>query len=350
VIRALRRDQPRWWLAAGAIVGVGMYNKLLIGLLLIGLAGGLLLAGPRRTLLSGSVWAGVAVAVVIGSPNIWYQISHDWPQFAMAEALRKDKGDDARVMFVPLQVLMLGPPLVPFWVAGIVSLWRDRRLRAIAVAYPLICALLLVIAGQPYYTMGLLLVLYAAGSVAAVRWLAGRPGRRAWVVAALVVNMAVSAVISLPILGVSTLAKTPIPAINQVVRDQIGWPAYVRQVAEAYRALPAGQRAVAVIVAGNYGDAGAVDRYGGRYGLPHTYSGLNELYHRGRPPESASTVIAIGYDPDTPLTALFTSCDIVGHFDNEVDIDNEEQGRPIYVCHGPHGTWRELWPRLRRYG
>jgi hypothetical protein len=213
----------------------------------------------------------------------------------------------------------------------------------------LICVLLLVIAGQPYYTLGLLLALYAAGCVPTARWLAGRSGRRALIVAALAVNIVMSAVIALPILPVSALARTPIPAMNQTARDQIGWPAYVRQVADAYRALPADERAVAVIITGNYGEAGALGRYGGRYGLPRAYSGQNQLYYLGRPPESATTVILVGYDDASRVVARFASCTSVGRLDNGVGIDNEEQGRRIYACHDPRESWRELWPRFQHY-
>src|SRR6266508_736568 len=200
---------------------------------------------------------------------------------------------------------MLGPPLVAIWVAGFVSLVRDHALRALALAYPVVCVLLLAIAGQPYYTMGLLLALYVAGCVATERWLAGRRGRQAWVVAGLALNIAVSAVIALPLLPVSVLANTPIPEINQVVRDQIGWPAYVRQVADAHAGLPTADKAIAVIV--------------------------------------------VGYERDAFVNARFDSCDTVGRLDNGVRIDNEEQGRPIRICRGPRGSWAQLWPRFQHY-
>jgi hypothetical protein len=260
-----------------------------------------------------------------------------------------------------MQLILLGVPLVPIWVAGIVRLLRDPALRAIGLAYPLVCVLLLLIAGQPYYTMGLLLALYAAGCVPLEGWIdragsaptegpgarktLGRRGRQVLVGAALALNMAVSALVALPLLPVPVLAKTPIPAINQTARDQIGWPAYVRQVAEAYRALPAADRAVAVIVTGNYGEAGALARYGGRYALPRVYSGQNELYHLGRPPDSATTAIIVGIDG--PVESRFASCGTVARLDNGVGIDNEEQGRTVRVCRGPREPWSDLWPEFR---
>ncbi len=354
-VRALRRDEPRWWLGVGVVTGVGLYNKHLVILLLLCLGAALLLVGPRRVLRSGWLWAGAGIALVLGAPNLVYQATHDWPQLTMAHALAEHKGDEARLTFVPLQLILLGPPLVPIWIAGLVSLLRNptlRPVRALGVAYLVMCVLLLAIAGQPYYTTGLLYALYAAGCVATERWLARATvgvRRRILVGAAVGLNVAVSAVIALPLLPVAVLAKTPVPDINQVTRDQIGWPAYVRQVADVYHALSADEQVRAVIITGNYGEAGAIARYGPAQGLPAVYSGQNELWFLARPPESATVVIVLGVGRDRFFAERFGACAVVAKLDNGVGIDNEEQGVGVRVCRDPRRPWRELWPDFQHY-
>ncbi|HET7094034.1 MAG TPA: hypothetical protein VFI22_11160, partial [Thermomicrobiales bacterium] len=118
-----------------------------------------------------------------------------------------------------------------------------------------------------------------------------------------------------------------------------------RQVAAAYHALPADDRAGAVIVTSNYGEAGAVARYGPALGLPAVYSGQNQLAKRAAPPSSANVVVFVGGQLDN-ATPLFDSCQVVGRLDNGVDVDNEEQGEPIAICRGPVGGWSAVWPRL----
>ncbi|OLB80306.1 MAG: hypothetical protein AUI14_07190 [Actinobacteria bacterium 13_2_20CM_2_71_6] len=349
-VRALLREEPRWWLATGLTVGLGLYNKQLVVLLLIGLGAGLLIAGPRRELRSPWLWAGVGIALVVGAPNLVYQITHDWPQAKMAQALARNKGDDARVQFLPFQLLLLGPPLVPIWVAGWVRLFRAgewRRVRALAWAYPVVAVVVVLSGGQPYYPFGLLLALYAAGCVVTARWMAGRRLRVALVAVAAGLTVAVSVVLSLPVLPVRSL-PAPLAALNPADRDSVGWPAYVRQVAQAYQALPEADRAVAVLVAGNYGEAGALHRYGPGYRLPTVYSGQNELYRFGPPPDSATVVVFVGME-DIAQSGLFGSCATVGTLDNGVGVDNEEQGRPIVVCRSPRRPWHEMWPGFQHY-
>jgi 4-amino-4-deoxy-L-arabinose transferase-like glycosyltransferase len=343
-VRALRRDQPRWWLAAGLAVGLGLYNKQLIVLLLIGLGAGLLIGGPRRALLSPCLWAGVGIALLVGAPNLVYQIANDWPQAKMAAALSENKGGEARVLFVPMQLVLLGPLLVPVWVAGWVHLFRTPAVRAFAWAYPVVCVVVLVTGGQSYYPFGLLILLYATGCVVAARWAASR-GRRVLLGAAVAVSVAISVLLALPVWPVRSL-PAPIAALNPADRDSVGWPAYVRQVADVYHALPDTDRAVAVLVAGNYGEAGALARYGPAYGLPTVYSGQNELYRFGPPPDSATVVVFVG---TSRVTGLFDSCATVARLDNGVGVDNEEQGRPVLVCRYPHRPWHEMWPGFQHY-
>lgn len=350
VVRAVLRDRPTAWLWAGAVAGVGLYNKLLLVVLLVALLAGLLVAGPRRVLLSRHVLAAIAIAVVVGLPNLVYQAMNGWPQVSFGRQLSAHNSGDVRTQMWYLLLLLLGPPLVLVWGAGILALLRRpqwRPLRFLVPAFVVLLVLVFVMGSQPYYEFGLLAALFAIGCVPLADWLA-RGGRgRAWTVGVLGgLNAVISALIALPLIPVTTLGSTPIPGINQTARDTVGWPAYVAEIANAYDDLPAAQRQQAVIVASNYGEAGAIARYGAAHRLPAVYSGQNQLYYRARPPESARVAVLVGGQV-AEARRWFASCRIVGHLDDRVDVDNEEQGEPIAVCHDPAGGWRAAWPKFR---
>ena len=179
VTRAILRAEPRWWLVAGALVGVATYNKLLIGMLLVSLAAGLLMVGPRSLLRSRHVWLGAAIALVLALPNLLYQLTHDLPQLTMAAALSENNADDVRVQVLPMQLLLIGPLLAPVWIAGLVALLRRpafRPVRAVAVAY--LVAVALTFIGLPFVVRTLQPVLEdlhketeeAAATLGASRW------------------------------------------------------------------------------------------------------------------------------------------------------------------------------------
>ncbi|HEY0534679.1 MAG TPA: glycosyltransferase family 39 protein, partial [Actinoplanes sp.] len=350
LVRALLHDRPRAWLAAGAVTGVGLYNKNLVLLLLISVAAGLLIVGPRRPLLTRWPWLGAGLALVIGLPNILYQVLNDFPQAHMASAIADTKGSDDRVQLLPFQLILLGLVFVPVWVAGIVTLLRNRELRPIrsfAVAYPILLVLVFVTAGQPYYTFGLVAGLFAIGAVATERWMAGKRTRQGLLIAAVVVNTAVSAVFALPLLPADRAGF--IAGVNSTVADQIGWPEYVEQIKTVYDSLSPDDKQRAVLFTGNYGEAGALDRYGRPMGLPAVYSGHNELWNYGPPPDDKTVAVVVSEAEPSQVRARFGPCDAGTRLHNREGVDNEELGASVYVCRRLPRTWQDLWPELQHY-
>jgi 4-amino-4-deoxy-L-arabinose transferase-like glycosyltransferase len=334
VIRAELRGQPRWWLVAGAVAGLATYNKLLVAVLLAGIVVGLAVVGPRRRLGSPYVWGGAGLALLLALPNVVYQVTHHWPELAMGRALAADNAASVRVSMWPLLVVLLGPPLVVLWVAGLRSLWGNRTLRFLVPAFPVLLAFTFVSGAQPHYPVFLLPVFFAAGVVAMERRLG-----RVWG-ALFAVNGAVSLVLGLPILPLDTVGSTPVPGINLLAADSVGWPTYVRQVTQVYDALP--DPAHAVVVTSNYGEAGSIVRY--RPEVP-VYSAQNALYDQARPADDVSTVVFVGGELGFARSS-FESCRVKAFLDNGVDVDNEEQGEPVAVCTGPTAAWPVIWKHL----
>jgi len=337
-----------FWAGGPGDGGHGGGPHCIVAVLLLALAVGLLVVGPRQVLWSKWVWAGVRLALIVGSPNLIYQYSHGWPQLTMGRALAAHNARQVRLMMWPFLFLILGPPLVPIWIAGLVSLIRRpewRQLRFLAAAFPVLLVLVFVMGAQIYYPFGLLAVLFGVGCVPTETWMAVT-WRRNLVAAGVALNAVVSMVIGLPLIPVSVLGSTPVPAINQVVRDSIGWPEYVRQVAQVYAELPPADRPSAVIVASNYGEAGAIRRYGGQYHLPSVYCGQNQLFSMAAPPESATVAVFVGGQVRI-ARGLFDSSTVVGRLDNGLGVGNEEQGKPIAICRGPINGWAAVWPALR---
>jgi MFS family permease len=346
VTRILGGGDQRLWLAAGAIVGAGLQNKQLPLLLVLALVVGFALDGRLVSLLrSRWLWAGAALALVLWLPNLVWQGVHGWPQLELAEDIRQDEAAENRATLLPLQLLLVGPLLVPLLAVGLWGLLRHTGLRpwrSLGYAYVSLLVLVFVVGGKSYYAAPLLLGLVAAGAVVVERRL--RSGRWQIVVGVALAAAAVtSAAVALPVVPVDRLEATPIPDVNEDAIETVGWPELVRTVAAVYAALPVSERATAVVFAGNYGEAGAIDRLGGEYGLPRAYSGHNAYARFGIPPDPATPVVVLGYgDP----SGDFLDCRPAATVDNGVELENEEQGGTVFVCERPRGSWSEAWPRL----
>jgi hypothetical protein len=265
----------------------------------------------------------------------------------MGRALSEHNAGDIRPQLPFLLLVMLGVPLVAVWAVGIGWLLRRQRRGSVgflAVALGVVVAFTFLSGAQPHYPIHLLSVALAAGCVPVSDWLGSRRVWRAVVISLVAVNAAVSLVLALPVVPVTTVGSTAVTAISPLVRDQVGWPHYVGQVAAAYH--HAGEPAPTAVIASNYGEAGAIARFGGALGLPHPVSGQNALFELGGPPEDTRAVVVVGYQLGD-VQDLFGSCIVLTRLDNGVGVDNEEQQAPVAICRDPRMPWSALWPRFR---
>ena len=275
ISRIIRTGEQRLWLAAGVAAGLGLLNKPLIAFLVTGLGVGLVLAGPRRLLRSPWLWSGVLVAGLLWSPWLIWQAQHGWPQLTVSSSIASggSASSQPRWALLPFQFLLVSPVLAPVWIAGLVTLLRGSRLRtfrAFGVAWVFLVIIFLATGGKPYYLAGMFPVLLAAGSIQTDDWLERGARRRRsvllWTLIAL--SGLVSATIALPLLPASDAG--PVIAMNSDVGETIGWPGLTRAVASVYRRAGPGT----VIFTSNYGEAGAVDRYGPALGLLPPTAGI----------------------------------------------------------------------------
>ena len=343
VVRILRTGNEKLWLPAGVLAGLGLLNKQLPIVLLAGLLVGILLTPPARPVLR-SWWllAGCIVAAVMWTPVLVWQAQHGWPQLTLAGQIRDEYGAAGeRLNFFFLQLALFSAGAAYLWVVGLRALWRRdewRTYRVLVWTWLFVFVFFVLTAGQGYYPAGTYPVLIAAGCVA----IEGR--RRRWPVVALVVGSSLLFLpVALPVLSPATLAGSPWNGLGETQRETVGWPHLVDQVAQAYDSIPAGQRSSATIYATNYGEAGAIDRFGAGRGLPHAWSGHNGYGLWGPPPEHAGPVVVI-WEDDAPA-AYFDGCRMTGRI--TAPVSNEESDRAsVYVCDGPIGGWAADWPRL----
>ena len=254
-------------MAVGAAAGIGMSAKWNIGFLVAGLVLGFAGTPRARPLLRGKYLAcGAALFVVLAAPDFAWQAAHGWPNLAVFHALQGDAWKN-RALYWPGQVVYTSILLVPLWLCGIRWALRHPLLRVVGIAAVFVLVAQFILGGKAYYPGGIYTFCFAAGAVS----LEGLPWRRRAVT--YVAAGAVSSLIALPALPAAALARVPVQQVNYDLGEEIGWPSEVAALAAAWRALPPTERERATLLAGNYGEAGAVDRYGASFGLPRCTAG-----------------------------------------------------------------------------
>jgi len=378
VMRLLASRDPRWWLAIGGCAGVASEAKWNIAFLLAGLAAGFLLTDARRLLASRYLLIGGLLAAALAAPDVVWQAGHGWPGLDVFRVLQTSAGHN-RAVFWPAQVLYIGPVLTPVWVGGAVWSLRNaaaRPFRPAAIACVIVIALQFVLGGKAYYPGAAFTLLLAAGCVPLEQRLAGRrvplkrrlAGRRVPLKrrlagraprgrriapafaagTAMVAGAVLAAPVALPVLPARALHTAPLQKINYDLGEEIAWPRFVALVAGHYDAVPAAQRARTTILAGNYGEAGAIDRYGPGDGLPQAYSGANNFWLWGPPPAADSAAMAVNVDPAL-LRREFAHVRRIATFWNGLGVDDDEQGVPVYLATGLRTSSSRAWPAFREY-
>jgi hypothetical protein len=252
-------------------------------------------------------------------------------------------------MVVVELLLLIGPLLFPVTLLGLWRLLRAPELHAfrpLGTAFLAILAVVLVAGGKSYYVMGAVPPLMAAGAIAVDRWLAARPGRAVAFGAVTVASLAIVALLTLPVLPASVLATTPIPDIYPENAEQVGWPELVATVEDVVARMDPDDRARAVILTANYGEAGALELLGSA-DLPPIHSGHNAVWRWGPPPDTSDVAILVGWWSPQWWSTLFASCEAAATIDNAAGMPNQEQGAGVLVCTRPHRPWSVAWPDVR---
>ncbi|MGH9319724.1 MAG: glycosyltransferase family 39 protein [Vicinamibacteria bacterium] len=355
------RQDPRLWLAFGAVSGVALETKHTVALLAFGAVAGLLLTSRRRLLWSPWLLAGGALAFVLFLPNLLWQMDHDFPSlefYRNATSLKNQPIPPLQVL--KNQVLFMGPVTLPLWLAGLyVCLWKRPSHRFIAWAYLVLLSLLVLSASsRPDRIAGLYPVLFASGATFLEERLRSS-GARVLAFAILALGGAFFAPMFLPILPPRTAAEfvaflgldTQIERgegkraeLPQWLADRFGWEELADQVRAIYASLPEEERRGATILAPSYGQAGALELLGGE-ALPPVISPHNNYHLWGRERVSRlSRGIAISLDFDEEdLARIYGKVERVAVHDCNFCMSWRDL-MPIYVAREPKLSPEQLAP------
>lgn len=359
-IRLLKSENSRCWLGIGAAIGFGMLTKYTMAFLAVGIAVGVLLTPARRYLKSPWLWGGVALSLAIFLPNAIWQTQHN---FISLDFLSSIHTRDIRIgrtknflieqLFVPAN-----PATIVLWVAGLRYYFskQGRRYRTVGWMFVVTFLLFFVSRGRSYYMAPAYPMLLAAGALAWETELAGLTAGRArvqraigWSAIGLGAVLTIALVVPIPPVGSAWWNLSN--KVQDDWREEVGWQDLVREVATVRDSLPPQERANVTLLAGNYGEAGAIDLYGGAYGLPKAISGTNSYWLRGYGDPPPQTLIVTGVSREY-LERHFESCELAGHVSNRYGVLNEESREhpDIFVCRRLREPWPVFWMDFKNYG
>ena len=366
LIRILKTGDQRHWIWFGMLAGFGLQNKYSMLIWGAGVVAGLLLTTERRLLASPWLWAGGALAFLIFAPNLWWNFQNHFPFLELQANLRRSGRDVALgpFAFFGQQALAVLPLNVPVALAGVYFYFSEkgRPFRTLGWALLFTTAVILFASPRIYYLFPVFPTLLAAGAVEWEAWLAAPKWR--WTRAAYAGLIAAIGIALLPLtvpvlappvyiryataLGVSqpAIENHKLGPLPQLYADQFGWEEMAATVAQAYNALPAPVREHTAIFAQTYGQAGAIDQFGPKYGLPPAISGHQSYFLWGPRGYTGESMIVMGSSADA-LQKQFATVEKVAHVEHPYSMPY--QHFDVYYCRGLRGGLAQMWPKLKQW-
>jgi hypothetical protein len=321
------------WTWIGVAVGIGLETKYTLSIPVILLVATFAI-WRRDALQPAGVARAAAIAVVLLIPNLVWEAQHDWVSVHFFVHPPGSATDESRPQFILNVLLLVALVGIPVVVAGIVRLHRLRATRPLAWTVVGSVVAYFALGGKSYYAAPEVLFGLAAGAVPFAAW---ATRRRLWIAGvAYGAGFLVALPIAVPILPLATANAHGIIKDRTDYQDEIGWP----QLAEL---VSLNARGVDVVLASNYGEAGALELFG--RDLPAVAS-PDVTFRYWRPAVTGPRALLVGFSPaDATFCSRYL---IVARV--QMPVDNQERGEPIARC-DLRSSLPSLWPALvARFG
>jgi hypothetical protein len=366
IVRAINRGEPHYWLGFGLLLGIGMENKYTTGFFAVAVFAALLLTPQRRFLSNAWIWIGALCSLLIFLPNLLWLVRHDFPFLQLMHNIRGTGRDVVRgpIAFLGDQAMLMNPILFPLWLGGLGWLFLNQkgsRYRILGWIYVLLLIAFIVLKGKNYYLSAAYPILFAAGAIGFERMTRDR-GRWSRVVYAGLVVIAICflAPTVSPVLSPEASIRyqkaigleppkaenQPTGPLPQYFADEFGWEEMAREVGRIYGELPPEQRAVTAIFANSYGQAGAIDFFGKKYGLPKAISNHQNYWYWGPRDYTGESVIVLGSDGEGDREH-FATVEAAGRTDHP--YSRRDEHFDIFVCRDLNTTLSALWPKTKKW-
>lgn len=362
-IKIVKEENQKYWLHIGILMGIGLEMKHTIVVYCLMMVIALFLTKNRKFLFSKWTVFGFVACFLLILPNLIWQYLNNFPSL---ELYKNSFGKN--LSLPPLEVLknqvvFVNPFSLPLWLTGLffLSITELRKYLFLSITYVLLL-LLMIFTGssRPDRIAAIYPLLFAAGSV---------------VITSLkkeVLRFVPHLVITLMIIGGLLAAPIFTPLVSpfytskyiskiglkfdiesgkineslpQWLADRLGWVELASVTGEVYHSLPAEEQKNTVILSTNYGEAGALEVYGPKFGLPKVYATHNSFHSWGPPPDSVRTYIIV-FANENDVFKYFDSVTVASNATCEF-CTKPQRSIPVYIARGPKFIMSESWSRFK---
>lgn len=337
----------------GIAMGLGMLTKYTMAFFILALIAGLIISPLKRILLNKAWILAAGISFLIFLPNLIWQITNGLPVVSHMKELKATQLDNLDPLEFLIQLFIVHASATVIWFSGLIYLFfskSNRRYIFLAYSFIIVVALLLALNGKVYYSFGAFPMLFAAGGICLQKVLGSISAPlRLISVSLLLAPSLLFAPIVIPILPFeSTLRffefttgiglEFPVRwedqqshKTTQDYADMLGWEEIAKHARTAYQKIPLKERLNTTLIAGNYGQAGAIQYYKNKYNLPDPVS-LSSSFALWSPDKIETKYIIMIDDDIGDIANAFGTKIYIGKVENPYA---REKDTSIYLLSDP---------------
>ncbi len=298
LVKFINTNSNTYLIFIGLTTGFAILNKYSILFLIIAILLILPFTKHKHIFLNKYLYFSVLISISIVLPNIIWQIVHDFPVFNHMKELNRTQLVNVSWITFSIEQLLYLLPFTFIVVPGIVYFLltkKFREYRFIIVISAVVYTIFIILHGKGYYTAGLFPFFIIAGALFVENIITNRVAFNL-VLFLLILLSCILLPLAIPVSkpnqiiayydGLEKITHSDIlrrdedgnyRKLPQLFADMMGWAEVVEMADSAYNL--AEDKDKCVIIASNYGLAGAINVIGKAYNLPESLSFCIEYKH-----------------------------------------------------------------------
>ncbi|MBF6607499.1 MAG: glycosyltransferase family 39 protein, partial [Flavobacterium sp.] len=347
-----RDSKSLWYLTAFAVLGFSVkYDALFF---IFGLSALLFFKTTRQALIQHQFWKNIMVAAVVLLPNFIWQYTNDFPALKMFDRLYETQLDSISRTDSLMQLLIEVNPLTSLWIVlpGLAFMfykWRRQNL-PLAVSIVLSACFLLLLNGKPYYFYPLILTIIPFGALFWERLAKANKKWMVYLVTAVLLPGALLIPFGMPVYDLDNYLAKIYPYEKKEVAggkyavsfeeyySEEKWRQTMQQLHHVHDSLSANEKENCLIWGKHYKQAGAVNLFGPKYGLPSAFSYHGSFFNWSPNGQMPNTIVAFrDSQPDGKdfFEPFFEEVIPVSTIYNPYAKKEDELYQTIFICRKP---------------
>ncbi|MEO6868774.1 MAG: glycosyltransferase family 39 protein [Ginsengibacter sp.] len=356
VIMFIQTKKDKWLYVFGISVGLGMLSKYSVLFFTISILLGLLVSKERKIFMNKHLYYAGAISLLIFLPTLLWEFNHHFPVVTHMRELRETQLQYISPTGFLTDQIFMNLPTFFIWLAGlyfIIVSAKAKKYRALAWSYLFVIVILLVFQGKSYYSLGAYPMLFAFGAFHLENFCANRSviWKYALIIFPVFVGILMIPVL-LPVAKPKALANYyhtmnmekygfqkwedlqnhPLP---QDFADMLGWEEMAQKAAKAWATLDSNEKKQAILYCDNYGQAGAVNFYRKKYGLPEAYTDNGSFLFWMPKSKTYENIVLVTDDRDEMQRPFIKQFKSAVAFDSITNRYAREYGSLIIILKGP---------------